>query len=119
MTSKQALGRGLSALLPGPREAQRVAGAQEVEIGRLVPSRFQPPPRGSEKGHAELADAHPALRLRRVVGRLGRTTAAVPGAGLAVDRDHRRLVVEAVVLVAVRRRDEVGRGVVALGFVHA
>lgn len=57
MTSKQALGRGLSALLPGPRETPRMAGAQEVEIGRLVPSRFQPRHGWSEKGLAELADS--------------------------------------------------------------
>ncbi len=57
MTRKQALGRGLSALLPGPREEMRVAGAQEVEIGRLVPSRFQPRRGGSEKALAELADS--------------------------------------------------------------
>jgi len=35
----------------------RVAGAQEVEIGRLVPSRFQPRRGGSEKALAELADS--------------------------------------------------------------
>ena len=57
MTRKQALGRGLSALLPGPREAPRVTGAQEIEIGRLVPGRFQPRHGGSEKSLAELADS--------------------------------------------------------------
>ena len=58
MTRKQALGRGLSALLPGPKEAPRVfSGAQEVEIARLVPGRFQPRHGGSEKSLAELADS--------------------------------------------------------------
>ena len=48
MTRKQALGRGLSALLPGPRETPRAfSGAQEVEIARLVPGRFQPRHGGS------------------------------------------------------------------------
>ncbi len=40
MTRKQALGRGLSALLPAKDEVPR--GTREVEIDRLVPSRFQP-----------------------------------------------------------------------------
>jgi ParB family chromosome partitioning protein len=57
MTRKQALGRGLSALLPGPREAPSVPGAQEVEIGRLVPSRYQPRHGGSQKSLEELADS--------------------------------------------------------------
>lgn len=42
MTRKQALGRGLSALLPGKEEVPRGTLAREVEIDRLVPSRFQP-----------------------------------------------------------------------------
>ena len=43
MTRKQALGRGLSALLPGRGDdVPRGTYAREVEIGRLVPSRFQP-----------------------------------------------------------------------------
>ena len=42
MTQKQALGRGLSALLPGRDEVPRETGAREVEIGHLVPNRFQP-----------------------------------------------------------------------------
>ncbi len=57
MTRKQVLGRGLSALLPGPRDEMRVVGAQEVEIDRLVPSRFQPRRGASEKALAELADS--------------------------------------------------------------
>lgn len=55
MTQKQALGRGLSALLPGPEEVPRETGAREVEIGRLVPNRFQPRREFSEAGLAELA----------------------------------------------------------------
>ena len=57
MTQKQALGRGLSALLPGrddvPRET--LGGAREVEIGRLVPNRFQPRRDFPEGALAELA----------------------------------------------------------------
>ena len=55
MTQKQALGRGLSALLPGRDEVPRETGAREVEIGRLVPNRFQPRRDFSEAGLAELA----------------------------------------------------------------
>ena len=62
MTQKQALGRGLSALLPGRDilDARRgVAGLceerREVEIGHLVPNRFQPRRDFSEAGLAELA----------------------------------------------------------------
>jgi len=58
MTQKQALGRGLSALLPGrddvPRETG-VGGPREVEIGRLVPNRFQPRREFAEGPLAELA----------------------------------------------------------------
>jgi len=39
---KLALGRGLSALLPGKEEVPRGTFAREIEIDRLVPSRFQP-----------------------------------------------------------------------------
>jgi ParB family chromosome partitioning protein len=42
LKSKPALGRGLSALLPGRDEVPRGTSAGEVEIDRLVPSRFQP-----------------------------------------------------------------------------
>ena len=44
MKGKPVLGRGLSALLPGRDEGQFPRGnfAQEVEIERLVPGRFQP-----------------------------------------------------------------------------
>jgi len=55
MTQKQALGRGLSALLPGREEIPRETGAREVEIGRLVPNRFQPRRDFPEAGLAELA----------------------------------------------------------------
>lgn len=55
MTRKQALGRGLSALLPGRDEVPRETGAREVEIGRLVPNRFQPRREFSEGSLAELA----------------------------------------------------------------
>jgi ParB family chromosome partitioning protein len=55
MTQKQALGRGLSALLPGREEVPRETGARDVEIGHLVPNRFQPRRDFSEAGLAELA----------------------------------------------------------------
>jgi len=55
MTQKQALGRGLSALLPGRDEVPRETGTREVEIGHLVPNRFQPRRDFSEAGLAELA----------------------------------------------------------------
>jgi ParB family chromosome partitioning protein len=42
MKSKPALGRGLSALLPGSEDVPRGTYPSEVEIDRLVPSRFQP-----------------------------------------------------------------------------
>ena len=55
MTQKQALGRGLSALLPGRDDVPRETGAREVEIGRLVPNRYQPRRDFSEAGLADLA----------------------------------------------------------------
>lgn len=58
MTQKQALGRGLSALLPGRDDVPRgtgVGGPREVEIGRLVPNRFQPRREFAEGPLAELA----------------------------------------------------------------
>jgi ParB family transcriptional regulator, chromosome partitioning protein len=55
MTQKQALGRGLSALLPGRDEVPRETGAREVEIGRLVPNRFQPRREFSQGSLAGLA----------------------------------------------------------------
>ena len=55
MTRKQALGRGLSALLPGKEDVPRGTLTREVETDRLVPSRFQPRQRLSAEGLAELA----------------------------------------------------------------
>jgi ParB family chromosome partitioning protein len=54
-TKKPALGRGLSALLPGKDDVPRGTSAGEVEIGRLTPSRFQPRRDFSETALAELA----------------------------------------------------------------
>jgi len=42
MTRKQVLGKGLAALLPTGEDVPRGTLAREVEIERLVPSRFQP-----------------------------------------------------------------------------
>lgn len=55
MTRKQALGRGLEALLPAAEERPRPAGAEQVEIGRLSPGRFQPRRQYSEATLTELA----------------------------------------------------------------
>ncbi|HEY6064826.1 MAG TPA: ParB/RepB/Spo0J family partition protein [Thermoanaerobaculia bacterium] len=55
MTQKQALGRGLSALLPGRDDVPRETGTREVDIGRLVPNRFQPRREFAEAPLAELA----------------------------------------------------------------
>ncbi len=55
MTRKPALGRGLSALLPGKEDVPRGTLAREVEIERLVPNRFQPRRGFSPEGLAELA----------------------------------------------------------------
>jgi len=55
MTRKQALGRGLAALLPAAEERPRPSGAEQVEIGRLTPGRFQPRRQYSEATLAELA----------------------------------------------------------------
>ncbi|HYT31334.1 MAG TPA: ParB N-terminal domain-containing protein, partial [Thermoanaerobaculia bacterium] len=55
MTRKQALGRGLSALLPGKDDVPRGTSAREVEIERLLPSRFQPRRHFGEERLAELA----------------------------------------------------------------
>jgi len=54
---KQALGRGLSALLPGSREESVPRGTQgrEVEIDRLEPGRFQPRRDFHPESLAELA----------------------------------------------------------------
>lgn len=52
---KPALGRGLSALLPGKEDVPRGTSPREVEIDRLVPSRFQPRRNFSEEALADLA----------------------------------------------------------------
>lgn len=54
MTRKQVLGKGLAALLPGKEDVPRGTMAREVEIERLVPSRFQPRRDFSADGLAEL-----------------------------------------------------------------
>jgi ParB family transcriptional regulator, chromosome partitioning protein len=55
VTRKQVLGRGLSALLPGKDDVPRGTSAREVEIDRLLPSRFQPRRYFGEESLAELA----------------------------------------------------------------
>ncbi|MGE5276786.1 MAG: ParB/RepB/Spo0J family partition protein [Acidobacteriota bacterium] len=55
MTRKQALGRGLSALLPGGEDVPRGTPLQEVEVERLVTGRFQPRKGFPEAGLSELA----------------------------------------------------------------
>ncbi len=52
---KPALGRGLSALLPGKEEVPRGTSPREVEIDRLAPSQFQPRRNFSEAALADLA----------------------------------------------------------------
>ncbi len=64
MTQKQALGRGLSALLPGRDDVPRETGAREVEIGNLVPNRYQPRRDFSE---AKLADLAASIRTQGIV----------------------------------------------------
>jgi ParB family chromosome partitioning protein len=54
-TRKLALGRGLSALLPGKGDVPRGTYPREVEIGRLTPSRLQPRRDFSETALADLA----------------------------------------------------------------
>ncbi len=54
-TRRPALGRGLSALLPGKDDVPRGTFPREVEIERLTPSRFQPRRDFSESALAELA----------------------------------------------------------------
>jgi len=55
MNRKQALGRGLSALLPGSEDVPRGTPLQEVELDRLVTGRFQPRRGFHEPALAELA----------------------------------------------------------------
>lgn len=54
---KPALGRGLSALLPGKDDVPRGTYPNEVEIARLKPSRFQPRRDFSESSLADLASS--------------------------------------------------------------
>jgi ParB family chromosome partitioning protein len=54
---KPALGRGLSALLPGKDDVPRGTYPREVEIARLTPSRFQPRRNFSEAALADLAQS--------------------------------------------------------------
>jgi ParB family transcriptional regulator, chromosome partitioning protein len=53
--TKPVLGRGLSALLPGKDDVPRGTHPREIEIGRLVPSRFQPRRDFSEAALSDLA----------------------------------------------------------------
>ena len=55
MTRKQALGRGLSALLPGKDDVPRGTLGREIEIDQLVPGRFQPRRHFAADSLAELA----------------------------------------------------------------
>ncbi|MEP6993362.1 MAG: ParB/RepB/Spo0J family partition protein [Acidobacteriota bacterium] len=54
---KPVLGRGLSSLLPGKDEVPRGTFANEVDIGRLRPSRFQPRREFSDSSLADLASS--------------------------------------------------------------
>jgi ParB family chromosome partitioning protein len=54
---KPALGRGLSALLPGRDDVPRGTSPREAEIGTLKPSRFQPRRDFSEAALADLAQS--------------------------------------------------------------
>jgi ParB family chromosome partitioning protein len=53
-TRKPALGKGLSALLPGP-DVPRGTSARELDVASLAPSRYQPRRRFDEAGLADLA----------------------------------------------------------------
>jgi ParB family transcriptional regulator, chromosome partitioning protein len=64
MSQKQALGRGLSALLPGRDDVPRETGPREVDIGHLVPNRYQPRRDFSE---ARLADLAASIREQGIV----------------------------------------------------
>ena len=57
MTRKQALGRGLSALLPGGEDVPRGTQLQEIEVERLVTGRYQPRRGFSPERLAELASS--------------------------------------------------------------
>jgi ParB family chromosome partitioning protein len=64
MSQKQALGRGLSALLPGRGDVPRETGVREVEIGNLVPNRYQP---RRDFAEAKLADLAASIREQGIV----------------------------------------------------
>jgi len=55
VTRKQALGRGLSALLPGGDDVPRGTPLQEVELDRLTTGRYQPRRGFADEGLAQLA----------------------------------------------------------------
>lgn len=55
MKGKPALGRGLSALLPGGEDVPRGTFVQEIELSRLTAGRFQPRDAFPEEALAELA----------------------------------------------------------------
>ena len=55
MNRKQALGRGLSALIPGGQDVPRGTLLHEVELARLSTGRFQPRRSFAEEGLLELA----------------------------------------------------------------
>ncbi len=55
MSRKQALGRGLSALIPGGQDVPRGTLLHEVELARLSTGRFQPRRGFAEEGLLELA----------------------------------------------------------------
>ncbi|MGH9367079.1 MAG: ParB/RepB/Spo0J family partition protein [Thermoanaerobaculia bacterium] len=85
MTRKQALGRGLSALLPGGEDVPRGTPLQEVEVERLVTGRYQPRRGFPEERLAELAAS---IREHGVVQPL----VVVPsGEGFEVVAGERRL----------------------------
>jgi ParB family transcriptional regulator, chromosome partitioning protein len=64
VTQKRALGRGLSALLPGGEDVPRGTPLQEVEVDRLITGRYQPR-RGFEEG--SLAELAASIREHGVV----------------------------------------------------
>jgi len=55
MKGKPALGRGLSALLPGGEDVPRGTSVREIELSRLAPGRFQPRDAFAEEALRELA----------------------------------------------------------------
>jgi ParB family chromosome partitioning protein len=85
MTRKQALGRGLSALLPGGEDVPRGTALQEVEIDHLKTGRYQPR-RGFPEG--SLAELAASIREHGVVQPL---VVVVRGEGFEVVAGERRL----------------------------